>query len=238
MPLYLGLMDQKSIIRICSIVIGVSGVVIIFSTLYPIFAYEWESAQKYPILLSPLVDEEKGKFTFDNKDYTKLSNWFDEEPKNQNPTDSKLAYFSLTIPKLKIENAVVKIGGDDLSESLIQLGGTALPGKTGNSVIFGHSILPTYFNPENYLSIFSTLSTLKKDDLVYVDYDGISYQYKVENIFEVRPSDLQILEQDVSDSFLTLVTCTPPGHPLKPKRLIVRARIIPTNVDSDNIGKT
>ena len=33
--------------------------------------------------------------------------------------------------------------------------------------------------------------------------------------------------QNVSDSFLSLITCTPPGDPRKPRRLIVRARIVP-----------
>ena len=46
-------------------------------------------------------------------------------------------------------------------------------------------------------------------------------------MFEVSPKDIQVLEQNSSDAFLTLVTCTPPGHPQKPKRLIVRARIVP-----------
>jgi len=35
------------------------------------------------------------------------------------------------------------------------------------------------------------------------------------------------LEQNLSDSFLTLVTCTPPGDPTRPKRLVVKARIVP-----------
>jgi LPXTG-site transpeptidase (sortase) family protein len=48
-------------------------------------------------------------------------------------------------------------------------------------------------------------------------------------MFEVHPTDIQVLEQDESDSFLTLVTCVPPGDPRMPKRLIVRARIIPFN---------
>ena len=60
-----------------------------------------------------------------------------------------------------------------------------------------------------------------------MDYDGVSYKYRVESMFEVRPTDIQVLQQDNSDSFLTLVTCVPPGDPRKAKRLIVRARVIP-----------
>jgi sortase A len=128
---------------------------------------------------------------------------------------------------LGIENAIVAVGGEDLSETLIQYPGTALPGNVGNAVIFGHSVLPQYFNSEDYLSIFSTLPEIDKNDLVYVYHEGVAYTYAVEDMFEVEPTDIQILDQHYSNSYLTLVTCTPPGHPLKPKRLIVRAKLIP-----------
>jgi sortase A len=235
-------MNQKIIIKICALIMGVSGLVILGSTLYPILSYEWESNQKYPALLSPLVDEERAKFTFDATDYTQASNWFvaDEDlvvkSKMGEYISSNVSYFTLSVPRLKIDNATVKIGGEDLAQSLIQFKGTALPGKMGNTVIFGHSVLPQYFDPENYLSIFSTLPKLNQGDLVYASYDGITYKYKVEDMFEVKPTDVQILEQNASDSFLTLVTCTPPGHPLKPKRLIIRARLLPTKQANANIS--
>ena len=204
---------------------ALSGVVILFTTLFPIFSYEWEVSQKYPILISPLVDSRKGSFKFSEKDYTKAQNWFDN---SQNIEDEagEFKYFSLSIPKLEIQGATVVIGGNDLSDHLIQFPGTALPGETGNSVIFGHSILPQYFDPENYLAIFSTLPSLQKGDMVIIDYEGIIYKYTVRDMFEVTPSDIQILEQSVASSYLTLVTCTPPGHPLKPRRLIVRAELM------------
>ena len=218
-------MNQKKIFRICSVIMALSGFVIIFSTIYPILSYEWEASQKYPVLISPLVDSDTGSFKFSDKDYTKAENWFENVDATEFAKD-EFKYFSLSIPKLKIEAATVIVGGEDLSDSLIQFPGTALPGKVGNSVIFGHSILPQYYDPDNYLAIFSTLPTLEKGDEVVVDYDGITYKYIVREMFEVRPSDIQILEQSTSSSYITLVTCTPPGHPLKPKRLIVRAELV------------
>ena len=137
-----------------------------------------------------------------------------------------MSFYTVTIPKLKIENAVVAIGGEDLSKNLVQYPGTALPGKNGNAVIFGHSILPIFYNPKNYMSIFSTLPTLKEGDEIFISFDGVTYKYQVEELFEIFPTDIQILEQNPSDSFLTLVTCVPPGDPRNPKRLIVRARVV------------
>jgi sortase A len=217
-------MTQKKIFRICAIIMALSGLTIIFTSLYPILSYEWEASQKYPMLISPLVDSDTGSFKFSEKDYTKAENWF--EGTSSNFANEDFSYFTLTIPKLKIEAATVVLGGDDLSEHLIQFPGTALPGKIGNSVIFGHSILPQYYDPENYLAIFSTLPTLEGGDEVIVEYEGIVYKFLVKEMFEVRPTDIQILEQNTSSSYLTLVTCTPPGHPLKPKRLIVRAELV------------
>lgn len=227
------MITREKLLKICGVVMGISGLVIIFSTLYPILSYEWESAQKYPSLISPLVDKDRAAFKFSKTDYTKASSWFPEENSNTGFNTSEVTYFTLSIPKLGIDNAAVAIGGENLSDNLIQYPGTALPGKIGNAVIFGHSVLPQYYNPENYLSIFSTLPELSEGDFVYANFDGIMYKYNVEDMFEVTPKDIQILEQDVSSSYITLVTCTPPGHPLKPKRLIVRAKLVPSNNGSD-----
>jgi sortase A len=218
---------NKLALKACSVIWGISGVVILVSVILPIAEYEAESRQKYPELLSPIVEAETDTIPQD-VDYTRASNWFVAGANKEEFIFSKVSYYTLSIPALGIETATVAIGGEDLSDSLIQYPGTALPGKIGNAVIFGHSILPQFFDPENYLAIFSTLPRLKEGNVIYINYDGISYKFRVEDMFEVRPTDIQVLGQDSNDSFLTLITCTPPGHPLKPKRLIVRARIVPT----------
>ena len=220
-------MNKSLIYRISAAVSGISGIVILFGVIAPIVSYEQQSSWKYPQLVSPLPQGSSLNEEIEKLDYTKASNWFTGGAAKENFTSSNISYYTVTIPRLKIENATVAIGGEDLAKSLIQYPGTALPGRPGNSVIFGHSVLPIFFNPKDYISIFSTLDTLKKGDEIGVNYDGVSYLYRVESSFEVLPSDIQVLQQDPSDSFLTLVTCVPPGDPRKPRRLIVRARIIP-----------
>lgn len=216
---------NRLLIKLCAFVMLFSGLVILFSTVFPILSYDWEAAQKYPILLSSLVDEETGDLKFGSEDSTKLSTWF-EDKKQGDFITQKIKYYTLSIPKLRIDSATVALGSESLKDNLIQYPGTAFPGKVGNAVIFGHSVLPQYFDPKNYLSIFSTLHTLKEGDEVYMDYDGITYKYKVENMFEVKPTDMQILEQTNSGAYISLVTCSPPGHWLKPRRLIVRAKLV------------
>lgn len=222
-------MEKKKIVKLSALISGISGLVILTGSFWPIVEYQLNESKNYETLLTPLVLEStKGQPKI--LDYTKASNWFPEVENNPNFSESKVSFYNLSIPKLKIENSTVAIGGEDLSENLVQYPGTALPGKLGNSVIFGHSILPIFFDPDNYMSIFSTLPTLKTGDEIDISFDGVEYKYIIEELFEIYPTDIQILQQDVSDSFLTLVTCVPPGDPRKPKRLIVRARIAPPDI--------
>ncbi len=202
---------QKRLLKRLSLVSGLLGLAILAFVILPIVTYQ----------VSPTVTSNQTA-----PDYTKASNWF-VGGRADDFAASQVGYYNLSIPKLGIENAIVAIGGEDLGDSLIQYPGTAVPGKRGNAVVFGHSILPQFYNPKDYISIFSTLPTLESGDEILAQYDGVTYKYRVENIFEVKPTDIQILEQNASDSFMTLVTCVPPGHPLRPKRLIVRARVVP-----------
>lgn len=226
---------REILLKISAIVSAISGVVILLGVIVPIANYENAYKSSQP-LLSPVGEKESPSFVADNLDYTKASNWFEGGAKKEEFLLSNVSYYTISIPRLKIENATVAIGGEDLSQNLIQYPGTALPGKKGNAVIFGHSVLPIFYNPKDYMSIFSTLPTLKKGDEVRIGYDGVSFLYRIEDSFEVSPTDIQVLDQDASDSFLTLVTCVPPGDPRKPRRLIVRARIVPPEEAYANTG--
>lgn len=157
-------------------------------------------------------------------DLTKASNWFPEAKTAVfSATETSSSSYTLSIPKLKIYDALVLVGLEDLKKSLIQYPGTAEPGRYGNTVIFGHSVLPQFFNPKNYSTIFSTLPTLKPKDEIFVVYNQVQYKYVVEQMIEVEPNDISILAQRYDDSYLTLITCVPPGTYLR--RLIVRARL-------------
>lgn len=222
-------MSQKTILRISALISAFSGIIILTGVIYPIISYDSKYSKNFSgNLISPISGiDDAGKTTPDAIDYTQASNWFSGGATQNEFNTSKVEYYTISIPRLKIENATVAIGGEDLSEHIIHYPGTALPGKRGNAALFGHSMLPIFYNPKNYLAVFSLLPTLRVGDEIFVDYDGISYTYKVETMFEVLPTDIQVLDQDSSDSFLTLVTCVPPGDPRLPKRLIVRARVVP-----------
>lgn len=216
-------MNKKLLLRISAIISGLSGVVILIGVFYPIISYK-----------SPNTSEVAGISSKEEVDYLKASNWFPSGVPKDAFTSPKVSFYTISIPKLSIENATVTIGGEDLSKSLVQYPGTVVPGKRGNTVIFGHSILPIFYDPKRYIAIFSILPTLKKGDEIDVNYDTISYKYRVEEMFEVLPTNLEVLKQGQNDSYLTLITCVPPGDPRKPKRLIVRARIISSTQAYEN----
>ena len=162
----------------------------------------------------------------DNTDYTQLSNWFTNDSNKSGSSlsnnDNGGKYF-LSIPKLGIKDATVIIGSSDLKNSLIQYPQTALPGQLGNTVIFGHSVLPQFFNPKSYVSIFATLHTLKIGDEVIINYDGSQYKYIISEMFEVEANDFSVLQQRYNDKTISIITCSPPGTYLR--RLVVRGEI-------------
>lgn len=175
-------------------------------------------------LLSPLVSAAESSGATSPSDLTNANTWFPTSP--QKKVVTPVNTYTLSIPKLGITDARVVIAGDDLAKNLVHYGGTGLPGQYGTTVIFGHSVLPQFFDPKNYKTIFSTLPTMKPGDDILVTYDGIQYQYRVYELVVTEPNDLSSLEQNFSDSYLTLITCVPPGTYWK--RLNVRSRLVPS----------
>ncbi len=208
-----------------------SGIFLFLSAILPILQFQFGYSTKFNQILNPLSPQfynHSGSVLGElNTDYTQLSNWFennsDQSISSSLPNYSLSSYY-VSIPKLKIKEAQVIFGNTDLKKSLIHYPKTALPGQYGSPVIFGHSVLPQFFNPESYLTIFSTLYKLKQGDEVFVSYDQIQYKYLVEEMFEVQPTDLSVLEQRFDDRYLTLITCSPPGTYLR--RLIIKARLV------------
>lgn len=157
----------------------------------------------------------------DDANYANANMWYPTSP--QKHASPMVNTYTLSIPKLKIQNALVTIAGEDLGASLVHYGGTGLPGQYGNTVIFGHSTLPQFFSTANYKTIFSLLPTLKIGDEILVNYDGVDYRYTIYEMMVLESNDLSALEQRFDDSYVTLVTCVPPGTYWK--RLNVRAKL-------------
>ncbi len=183
--------------------IALGGGILIW-TFWPIVSFSMTSGDLFGQIVTPIQDT-----AFAANDFTNPNAWFPTAPQKKIVTPVNT--YTLTIAKLKIQDAAVTVAGDDLGVSLVHYGGTALPGEYGTTVIFGHSALPQFYNPKNYKTIFSTLPLMKAGDEIYITYDGITYKYIVYDLAVTGPSDLSALAQQFDDSYLTLVTCVPPG---------------------------
>jgi sortase A len=153
---------------------------------------------------------------------------------NTSPGDEKNipTTFQLSIPKLNIKDAIVDTNSTTLSPdtALGHYKGTALPGQPGNALIYGHSVLPIFYNPKNYRTIFSTLGDLEAGDDVILNYNNKELTYKVESKVQLDPNDVDPLARFkptyLNESTIELMTCWPAGT--KSRRLIVRA-VLSTN---------
>lgn len=225
------------LLRFVPVLVFVSGVLALSYAGWPLVSYQLQSWRKFQnnylikpyASIIPVGSNEVGQggslFSVSGagENLAQIQNWLPPGSSSKS-FSNRVDYYSLSIPSLEIFNAVVRVGGEDLSSYLVHYGGTAYPGDFGNAVIFGHSVLPQFFNPKDYMTIFSLLPTLKYGDEIIINFDGVRYRYQVEEMVEVKPDDLSILEQRFDDSYISLVTCVPPGTYLR--RLVVRARLV------------
>lgn len=153
-----------------------------------------------------------------------LSTWFSNTDTQISLKTGNLREYYLTIPKLKINRALVEIGGEDLKKSLIAWATSAYPGSYGVTVIFGHSQLPSLGSPDNYSGIFTHLMDLENSDEILITSDNVTYKYLVFDKKVVDPTDLSVLEQRFDKAYINLITCVPPGTLWK--RGVVKARLV------------
>jgi len=130
----------------------------------------------------------------------------------------------LMIPKLNVEVPVVFGSATDVASMNVAMGNgvanfsvkgaSAKPGEIGNFVISGHSAGNVYQNT-NYKFIFSGLPRMTEGDLIYMDYNGTRYVYKMIGHTIVDPSDVNSLVRIANDNpgkpLITLLTCYPLG---------------------------
>lgn len=110
-----------------------------------------------------------------------------------------------------------------LKSGLAHFKGTPLPGDGGNSFIYGHSAVETFFNRHNNLpeTIFTKLEGIDIGNKVYIEKDNKTLEYVVRNKKIVSPDDFSILHTQGDKETLTMMTCWPLG--VGTKRLVVVA---------------
>lgn len=229
---------RRKTINYVSYVTLTIGSLLLFWSFYPILSFELYSRLfmqrdlQTPVPKSNKVSslEEASSvlgsfnaFSSNLRDFTQANLWFPTKPQGNSAQNLSVKGYSLSIPKLNIKDAKVIVGGEDLTKSLVHYLPQSLPGEYGNVVIFGHSTLPQLYNVKDYKTIFTYLPSLDKKDKVYVTVNGVEYEYEIYDMTVVNPDQVSVLEQRTDASYLTLITCVPPGTWWK--RLVVRAKL-------------
>lgn len=221
--------NLKKYLRLISGLFLLIGISIVIYVLFP--AISWQiyfqpsfASQEITLSIPRANIVDLAKNLLDKTDYTKAENWFPKFSPSSNRKDQvNTPFYTISIPKIKIEKATVSTVDNDLTKHLVNYQGTSVPGRNGNAVIFGHSTLPQLFNPKDYKTIFANVYKLKNGNIIYATLNEVTYAYKIFKITVVDPEDSSALIQNYDNSYLTLVTCTPPGTTWK--RLIVKARL-------------
>jgi len=122
----------------------------------------------------------------------------------------------LQVPRLGLD--VIVVQGDspaNLRRAVGHMAKSAMPGERGNVALAGHR--DTFFRP---------LRDIQPGDEIRFKGRERSFDYRVESIEVVGPTDMYVLESS-SDRELTLLTCFPFYHVgPAPKRFVVHAREI------------
>lgn len=229
--------ERRKILRLLSLCIFLTGAGIVIYIFFPLLSWQIYFAPAFasqnvatPIPQNTVVSSSTIGSLIENAsnsllgvDDTNAQNWFPNF-KFQKSGAPKIPSYTLSIPKLKLTNLVVSTVDNDLAKHLINFRGTAIPADKGNAVIFGHSTLPQLYDEKNYRTVFTFLYELTTGDEIDLNIENVLYKYNVENVTVVDPSNTSVLQQNYGDSFLTLVTCTPPGTIWK--RLVVKAKLV------------
>ncbi len=141
-------------------------------------------------------------------------------------SDKKLVIDSLNISApitLNVDAANQEEYLKSLENGVAHMAKTALPGDSGNVVIFGHS---SYYRnkPGSYKTVFTKLNALKNGDIIkIVSSNGSVISYRMTSSIIVAPQDVSVIDQNNNKNELTLITCWPPKT--TNQRYIVRAEL-------------
>lgn len=228
--------NVRKIVRYSGLFTSIAGMILGMYTFFPLISYELYikpafASQSFaaPIPQKTIITQDYIQSLFRNT-ATSLRNLGGNNSQSWMPTTykemeiaSQLSSYNISIPKLGIDNANVSTIDNNVDEHLVHFAGTNLPPNQGNAAIFGHSTLPQWFDPTDYKAIFATAHTLQIGDAINVTINNQVYNYKVVNISIVDPEQTNYFEQNTDGSYLTIVTCTPPGTIWK--RLLIKAKL-------------
>lgn len=137
--------------------------------------------------------------------------------------------FSVVIPKINVNNRIIanvptedeKQYNEALKQGVAQASGSYLPPDHKTVFLFGHST-DYIWNVKRFNAVFYLLKELEAGDRISVFYQSNRYEYEVTESKVVKPTELELVNNELDKDRLILQTCWPPGTTWK--RLLVFAK--------------
>lgn len=124
----------------------------------------------------------------------------------------------LKIPKIDLKVAVQE--GTDMETLKYAVGHfkeTSMPGEDGNFAVAGHRAY-------TYNKFFSNLDKIQTGDSIEVLNNEGLHIYKVTSSEVVEPQQVEVLESNLDEKSITLITCTPKF--VGSHRLVIKGKLI------------
>jgi sortase A len=220
---------KKNLVTILLIIIFLVGLSLL---LYPSFSNWWNTTyathviDEYTGYVANLDEDAYEKILADAKEYnekllTETNRYYPSDEMHESYLENlditgNGMMGSLYIPSIRVNLPVFHSSDDSvLSSGLGHIEGTSLPvgGKGTHCVISGHRGLPS-------AKLLTDLDKVQVGDYLILTVLDETLTYEVDNISIVLPDEINALEIDPDQDYLTLVTCTPYG--VNTHRLLVR----------------
>ena len=228
-----------------SLALGVLGLLIISSQVIPLTNSLLEGKRlerQDENIAKPLPDSYKqyiqGEFAYYNPGQSYFSNLTNQAQKQSEKVsrvsvdeeyskDMWVYIDSVDIERVKITSNVESydenVYNRYLKDGVAHFKGTPLPGDGGNSFIYGHSAITSFFrsNPDLPETIFTRLENVDIGDEVRIEREDRILSYTVRRKHIAEAEDFSVLQPSSHRETITLMTCWPIG--IGSKRLIVIA---------------
>lgn len=127
-----------------------------------------------------------------------------ESIRETHKTQSKVDYIAvIKIPKIGLEKGLYskENKNNDISKNIQILKEADYPNvENGNFILAGHS-------GSGRIAFFKNLDKLSIEDVVFIYYQNLIYEYKLVNSYEIEKSEKATISRNNKKSTLTLITC-------------------------------
>lgn len=188
---------------IFSFIVLFIGILITFSEYFEskkIVVYDYMNEQYYNEIVE--VEEIVEIEEINNKENNEEE---EVEDTNYEFKQEKVSYIGyLSIPKINLKKGFTskEDKNNTVSKNIEILSSSDYPDKElGNVILASHS-------GNSSISFFNKLYLLELNDIAIIEYEGVTYTYKITDIYTVEKNGKVEIKRNKNVSVLTLITCT------------------------------